>query len=119
MKENMSDVFFKNIESRNYSKRRMHRIFMNVLLEISSSTLNECMKEENSYVRILGFNEKGQKHIKKLQKDGKKIFVNWKDIEKSAVSEVEIEKIKIEKRGFLLKELIFSKKEQLNPIIVK
>jgi hypothetical protein len=45
--------------------------------------------------------------------------VNWKDIEKSAVSEVEIEKIKIEKRGFLLKELIFSKKEQLNPIIVK
>jgi predicted nucleotidyltransferase len=119
MKENMSDDFFKNIESRNYSKRRMYRIFMNVLLEINSSTLNECMKEENSYVRILGFNEKGQKHIKKLQKDGKKIFVNWKDIEKSAVSEVEIEKIKIEKRGFLLKELIFSKKEQLNPIIVK
>ena len=119
MKENMSDDFFKNIESRNYSKRRMYRIFMNVLLEINSSTLNESMKEENSYVRILGFNEKGQKHIKKLQKDGKKIFVNWKDIEKSAVSEVEIEKIKIEKRGFLLKELIFSKKEQLNPIIVK
>ena len=119
MKENMSDDFFKNIESRNYSKRRMYRIFMNVLLEINSSTLNESMKEENSYVRILGFNENGQRHIKKLQKDGKKIFVNWKDIEKSKVSEVETEKIKIEKRGFLLKELIFSKKEQLNPIIVK
>ena len=74
---------------------------------------------EHAKVAVRNIRRDSIEAIKKLQKDGKKIFVNWKDIEKSAVSEVEIEKIKIEKRGFLLKELIFSKKEQLNPIIVK
>ena len=50
----------------------------------------------------------------------KNIFVNWKDIEKSGNFEIQenfLEKIKVEKNGFLIKELILGKKEKLNPIV--
>jgi len=57
----------------------------------------------------------------------KNIFVNWKDIEKSGnfdknnqnleIQENFLEKIKVEKNGFLIKELILGKKEKLNPIV--
>ena len=85
---------------------------------------------------MLGFNQKGQEYLKQLKKDKKvfneksykmeelettekkandeKIFVNWKNIEKNVHSE----KVKIEKNGFLLKELFFNKKERLNPLII-
>ena len=67
------------------------------------------------YVRILGFNEKGQKYLKKLKlKDKKNIFVNWKDIEK----QIESKKLKIEKNGFLIKQMFFEENEKLNPIIM-
>ena len=116
---NKSEDFFTNIESRNYSKRRMHRVLMNTLLNIENDVLDQFTKAENQYVRILGFNEKGQQHIKKLQRNGKNIFVNWKDIEKSKKGEINKEAIKIEKNGFLIKEILLNKKEQLNPIVIK
>ena len=116
---NKSEDFFSNIESRNYSKRRMHRVLMNTLLNIENDVLDQFTKAENQYVRILGFNEKGQQHIKKLQRNGKNIFVNWKDIEKSKKGEINKEAIKIEKNGFLIKEILLNKKEQLNPIVIK
>ena len=68
---------------------------------------------------LLLYNEKGQQHIKKLQRNGKNIFVNWKDIEKSKKGEINKEAIKIEKNGFLIKEILLNKKEQLNPIVIK
>ena len=48
---------------------------MNTLLNIENDVLDQFTKAENQYVRILGFNEKGQQHIKKLQRNGKNIFI--------------------------------------------
>jgi hypothetical protein len=42
-----------------------------------------------------------------------------KDIEKSKKGEINKEAIKIEKNGFLIKEILLNKKEQLNPIVIK
>ena len=65
------------------------------------------------YIRVLGFNEKGRKYLKELKSlDKKNIFVNWKNIEKK----IENEKIKIEKNGFLIKEIFLKERERLNPI---
>ena len=154
--------FLENTKSRNLSNRRVKRIILNILLNIKA----EMMDFEINYVRILGFDKKGQKYLKKIReinnfediegKNGfekKNIFVNWKDIEKFGnffenngnmensknlknlknsenkniskkeniknfkIQENFFEKIKIEKNGFLLKELFFGKKEKLNPIV--
>ena len=154
--------FLENTKSRNLSNRRVERIILNILLNIKA----EMMDFEINYVRILGFDKKGQEYLKKIRENNnfeniegknsfekKNIFVNWKDIEKFGnffenngnngnmensknlknsenknigkkeiiknfkIQENFFEKIKIEKNGFLLKELFLGKKEKLNPIV--
>ena len=131
--------FLKNSKSRNLSNKRVERIILNILLNIKA----KMMDFEINYVRILGFNKKGQEYLKKIRENNKienfgtenkfqkkNIFVNWKDIEKVGIfekicensEELEIqknflEKIQVEKNGFLIKELLFEKKEKLNPIV--
>ena len=151
--------FLENTKSRNLSNKRVERIILNILLNIKA----EMMDFEINYVRILGFDKKGQKYLKKIRENNnfedierkngfekKNIFVNWKDIEKFGrffenngnmensknlknsenknigkkeiiknfkIQENFFEKIKIEKNGFLLKELFLGKREKLNPIV--
>ena len=131
--------FLKNTKSRNLSNKRVERIILNILLNIKA----KMMDFEINYVRILGFNKKGQEYLKEIRENNKiknfnvenefqkkNIFVNWKDIEKSGNfakkdensenlenQENFLEKIQAEKNGFLIKELILEKKEKLNPIV--
>ena len=131
--------FLKNSKSRNLSNRRVERIILNILLNIKA----KMMDFEINYVRILGFNKKGQEYLKEIPKNNKienfdaendfqkkDVFVNWKDIEKFGkfdkkdensesleIRENFFEKIQVEKNGFLIKELILGKKEKLNPIV--
>ena len=56
-----------------------------------------------------------KKENKNNQENQKKIFVNWKDIDKN--EKINREKIFVEKNGFLLKELLLGEKERLNPVI--
>ena len=154
--------FLENTKSRNLSNRRVERIILNILLNIKAG----MMDFEINYVRILGFDKKGQEYLKKIRENNnfediegkngfekKNIFVNWKDIEKFGnffenngnngnmensknlknsenknigkkeiiknfkIQENFFKKIKIEKNGFLLKELFLEKKEKLNPIV--
>ena len=131
-KSNTYEVFLKEVKSRNFSIKRIERIVLNILLNVTKKAVDF----ELDYIRVLGFNQKGQEYLKQLKKDKKvfnekshkmeelettekkandeKIFVNWKNIEKNVHSE----KVKIEKNGFLLKELFFNKKEILNPLII-
>ena len=126
------EVFLKEVKSRNFSIKRIERIVLNILLNVTKKAVDFKL----DYIRVLGFNQKGQEYLKQLKKDKKvfneksykmeelettekkandeKIFVNWKNIEKNVHSE----KVKIEKNGFLLKELFFNKKERLNPLII-
>lgn len=157
--------FLENTKSRNLSNKRVERIILNILLNIKAG----MMDFEINYVRILGFDKKGQEYLKKIRENNnfediegkngfekKNIFVNWKDIEKFGnffenngnngnmensknlknlknsenknigkkeiiknfkIQENFFKKIKIEKNGFLLKELFLEKKEKLNPIV--
>ena len=121
--------FLKNTKSRNLSNKRVERIILNILLNIKA----KMMDFEINYVRILGFNKKGQEYLKEIRENNKienfnmensfqkkNVFVNWKNIEKSGNFEIQenfLEKIQVEKNGFLIKELILGKKEKLNPIV--
>ena len=126
------EVFLKEVKSRNFSIKRIERIVLNILLNITK----EAVDFELDYIRVLGFNQRGQEYLRQLKKKKKvyneksdaseetekyekknndeKIFVNWKNIEKNVHSE----KVKIEKNGFLLKELFLNEKEKLNPLII-
>jgi UPF0348 protein HMPREF0554_0772 len=135
--------FLKNMKSRNFSGKRIERLMLNVVLNIKK----EVLDFEIEYVRVLGFNRKGQEYLKKLKNSEKmkKVFVNWKDIEKnkgdriscSGKGNLEVKdffdykkeeinnekinylKIEVEKMGFLLKELFFGESERLNPVVRK
>ena len=131
-KSNIYEVFLKEVKSRNFSIKRIERIILNILLNVTKKAVDFKL----DYIRILGFNQKGQEYLKQLKKNKKvfneksymteelgtdkkkendeKIFVNWKNIEKNVHSE----KVKIEKNGFLVKELFLNKKERLNPLII-
>ena len=131
-KSNTCEVFLKEVKSRNFSIKRIERIVLNILLNITK----EAVDFELDYIRVLGFNQRGQEYLRQLKKKKKvyneksdaseetekyekknndeKIFVNWKNIEKNVHSE----KVKIEKNGFLLKELFLNEKEKLNPLII-
>ena len=131
-KSNIYEVFLKEVKSRNFSIKRIERIVLNILLNVTKKAVDFKL----DYIRILGFNQKGQEYLKQLKKNKKvfneksymteelgtfkkkendeKIFVNWKNIEKNVHSE----KVKIEKNGFLVKELFLNKKERLNPLII-
>ena len=126
------EVFLKEVKSRNFSIKRIERIVLNILLNVTKKAVDFKL----DYIRVLGFNQKGQEYLKQLKKNKKvfneksymteelgtfkkkendeKIFVNWKNIEKNVHSE----KVKIEKNGFLVKELFLNKKERLNPLII-
>ena len=131
-KSNTYEVFLKEVKSRNFSMKRIERIVLNILLNITK----EAVDFELDYIRVLGFNQRGQEYLRQLKKKKKvyneksdvseetekyekknndeKIFANWKNIEKNVHSE----KVKIEKNGFLLKELFLNEKEKLNPLII-
>ena len=131
-KSNTYEVFLKEVKSRNFSIKRIERIVLNILLNVTKKAVDFKL----DYIRVLGFNQKGQEYLKQLKKSKKvfnekshmaeelgtfkkkendeKIFVNWKNIEKNVHSE----KVKIEKNGFLVKELFLNKKERLNPLII-
>ena len=103
--------FINNMKSRNFSVSRIKRSLLNVLLDIQEEDIQDS---EPEYIRVLGFNQKGREHLRKLIKINKKdkIYTNWKHIEK-----LETRKVKTEKNGFLLKELVLGRKEELNSII--
>ena len=99
------EVFLKEVKSRNFSIKRIERIVLNILLNITK----EAVDFELDYIRVLGFNQRGQEYLRQLKKKKKvyneksdvseetekyekknndeKIFVNWKNIEKNVHSE--------------------------------
>ncbi len=110
---NSSKEFFRKIVSRNISKNRVKRLMLNLLLDIQNEDIDK--EADIEYIRVLAMNNNGRNYIKYLKEKNITIFVNWKDIEKNYVSH----KIKIEKNGFLLYELLKREKEKLNVIYLK
>ncbi|EEY34577.1 nucleotidyltransferase family protein [Pseudoleptotrichia goodfellowii] len=117
LKESSSyNEFVKNVKSRNFSTKRIERIIMNIFLNVTLKSADFKV----DYVRVLGFNSKGREYLKNMKDkfgNQKKIFVNWKDIEKD--EKISRKKINIEKNGFLVKELLFEEKERLNPVVIE
>lgn len=72
-KENSGfENFFKSLISKRYTIGRIQRILIHILLGITKEMTNK-IKYEIPYIRVLGFNERGQKHLKLLKVQKKEV----------------------------------------------
>jgi len=62
------DELLNGIVSKRYTKTRVQRILIKILLNIKKETLGPCGNLSPAYGRILAFNSKGQELIKKIKK---------------------------------------------------
>ena len=79
------DDFIDNSISKRYTRSRIQRILMWIMLDIKESA---CPKYPLNYVRVLGFNEKGRQIIKEAKERGVNIITNFKHIP-SAYKDIE------------------------------
>ncbi|HKL12816.1 MAG TPA: nucleotidyltransferase [Halanaerobiales bacterium] len=58
-----------SINTRAYTKTRFQRILLNILFNINKDIINNHDYKGPSYIRVLGFNDKGQKLLTKLKEN--------------------------------------------------
>ena len=70
--------FINNSISKRYTKARIQRVLIHILNNITKQEVND-LKSLN-YIRILGFNSKGQKYLREYQNDNYTIVTQFKNI---------------------------------------
>lgn len=111
--DNYND-FINNSISRRYTKSRIQRILLQIMNNITKEEVNSLPPSD--YIRVLGFNSKGQEYIKQI-KENTNIITQFKNIPESYK--------KIEWKTSLLYSTLFKdsnayiKQELKGPIIIK
>lgn len=77
-KYNTYEEFLKNSISKRYTKARIQRVIMNIINNITKDDVKSL--PPLNYVRVLGFNTKGQKYLKSLKDNSYKIITQFKNI---------------------------------------
>lgn len=84
------DEFIDNLSNKKYSKSRIKRSLLHLILETPVTNLNQ------KYLRLLGFDEKGLKYINQLPKEIKKdIFSSPKEINTNQILNYELKTTKL------------------------
>lgn len=60
-----SDLISK-IKTKRYTYNKLNRMFLHILVSLTKDNANN---QEINYIRVLGFNKKGQSHLNKVKKD--------------------------------------------------
>ena len=95
-----------NIKSKRYTYVRIKRMLIHILLGIKKTD----MQEKNEYIRILGFNKRGQNYLKTLSND--KLVYKYNN----RIRKIEINASKV---YYMLTNDISAQKEYLNKPIIK
>lgn len=75
---NSIDELIKSVKSKRYTYNRIRRMLVHIL---TGFTKEEAAKIETSYIRVLGFNNKGQKYLNEVKKTCKlPIITTYKNI---------------------------------------
>ena len=80
--KNMEEFIF-NVKTKRYTYNKIQRMIIHILLGITK-TINHSSQIE--YIHVLGFNQRGQKYLKKIQKQ---VQVPLQPISTSTIYEVE------------------------------
>lgn len=65
---NLND-FINSLASKRYTKTRIKRMLIYILLNIKKIEINEIYKNDINFIRVLGFNEIGKDYLSKIKKD--------------------------------------------------
>lgn len=65
VKANNIDDFIQRVKTKRYTYNKINRMLVHILLNIKKSDT----KLQPNYIKILGFNDKGQKHLNEAKKD--------------------------------------------------
>ena len=85
--------FINSLISKRYTKSRIKKMLVYVLLNIKKSEINDIQKKDIDYIRVLGYSSKGKEYLNKLKKDVN-IYTNIKNgIEKSLDIELKTSKV--------------------------
>ncbi len=117
--DNLSS-FISNVVSKRYTKARIQRTLLQVLVGVKKSNNREILNQSINYIRILGVNSIGRLLLKKFKKDGNKCkVIHSLDETNCIVSEIEERSTKIYaskiKNHYKKQELI--QREYRHPII--
>lgn len=110
---NTKEELIKNIKTKRYTYNKINRMLTHIL----TSTTKEEAKLEPSYIRILGFNNKGKEYLNKIKKKTNlKIITNYKNIDDKVLNiEYRITSI----YQHITNDNSLIKKELEKPIIIK
>lgn len=116
------DDFFENLMTKRYTKGRIQRVLIHILLGLTEELTKE-VKESVPYVRVMGFSENGQKYLSQLKKERKKneinspkIITSLKNITKE-LSEREREILNFNEKCSLIYKMISLYEEKKIPLI--
>lgn len=74
------EEFIDNSISKRYTKARIQRVLVHILNNITKDEVSKLNKLD--YIRVLGFNSKGQKYLRDFNNDNYKIVTQFKNIPK-------------------------------------
>ena len=74
------EEFINNSVSKRYTKARIQRVILQIINNIEAEDVKAL--EKLDYIRVLGFNSKGQKYLKDFESDNYKIVTQFKNIPK-------------------------------------
>ncbi len=61
--------FIDSLISKRYTKSRIKRMLIYVLLNIKKDDINKIQKEKINYIRVLGYSNKGKEYLNEIKKD--------------------------------------------------
>ncbi|MFK4785764.1 nucleotidyltransferase [Fusobacterium sp. MFO224] len=125
LKSEKYEDFLENLSTKRYTKGRIQRILIHILLSITCKD-TMALKENLPYIRILGFSEKGKKYLNFIKKSRKEnlekkninILTSLKNIKRNLSSQ-ELKYLEINEKASLIYRIINKYEDRKRPIIKK
>ncbi|MGL4392074.1 MAG: nucleotidyltransferase [Fusobacteriaceae bacterium] len=115
------EEFFEELKTKRYTVGRLQRILIHILLGLTKEITKE-VKKDIPYIRVLGFNKKGQKYLREILSNEKefidktKIITSFRGIKK-ILSEEEIKFFEYNEKNSIIYRLVTNYEDQKKPII--
>lgn len=80
--------FFQDVITKRYTKARLQRVFIHILLQLSKSD-TEKWRDKIPYIRVLNFSSQGQEYLNKIKKYDITLITTKKNIQKKLSTEAQ------------------------------
>lgn len=112
------EEFYEEIMSRRYTNARLQRILIHILIGLTVE-ITEKAKREIPYIRILGFNDKGNRYLKSIKKSMEiPLFTSLKNVSKKLEGDAK-ELLDFNERASKIYGIVKEYEDRSIPIIIR